>query len=105
MIVEERTYTAVVGRAKEWVDYYGEHGFPVQVRHLGKCIGFFVTEIGPLHQIVHLWSYDNLAHRESARAKMLQDPDWHKFVAGQPKGALISQETKIMVPTAFSPLK
>jgi hypothetical protein len=105
MIVEERTYTAVVGRAKEWLDYYAEHGFPVQVRHLGRCIGFFTTELGTLNQIVHLWAYDSLAHRESARAKMAQDPDWHKFVTGQPKGCLITQETRIMTPTAFSPLK
>jgi hypothetical protein len=105
MIVEERTYTAHVGRAKEWVDYYAEHGFPVQERHLGRCIGFFTTEIGTLNQIVHLWAYDNLAHRETARAKMAQDPDWHKFVTGQPKGCLMTQETRIMTPTAFSPLK
>ncbi len=104
MIVEERTYTAQVGRVKEWVDYYGEHGFPVQQRHLGRCLGFFTTEIGTLHQIVHLWAYDNLAHRETARAKMAQDPEWHKFVAGQPK-VLLAQETRIMSPTSFSPVK
>jgi hypothetical protein len=105
MIVEERTYTAHVGRAKEWIEYYAEHGFPVQQRHLGRCIGFFTTEIGTLNQIVHLWAYDSLAHRESARAKMAQDPDWHKFVNGQPKGCLMNQESRIMTPTAFSPLK
>ena len=105
MIVEERTYTAHVGRAKEWLDYYGEHGFPVQQRHLGRCIGFFTTEIGPLNVIVHLWAYDDLAHRESARAKMVQDPDWKAFVSGGPKGCLLSQETRILLPTAFSPLK
>ena len=104
MIVEERCYTAQVGRAKEWLDYYAEHAFPIQQKHLGKCIGFFTTEIGELHQIVHLWAYDNLAHREAARAKMMQDPEWAKFVAGQPK-VLVSQETRILVPTAFSPLK
>jgi hypothetical protein len=105
MIVEERIYTANVGRAKEWLDYYAEAGFPVQQRHLGKCIGFFTTEIGPLNVIVHLWAYDNLAHRESARAKMAQDPDWHKFVTGGPKGCLLDQESRILNPTSFSPLK
>jgi len=104
MIVEERTYTAQVGRAKEWVDYYGEHGFPVQQHHLGRCLGFFTTEIGTLNQIVHLWAYDDLGHRESARAKMAQDPDWKAFVAGQPK-VLLAQETRILTPTSFSPLK
>jgi hypothetical protein len=104
MIVEERTYTAQVGRAKEWLDYYEKHAFPIQQKYLGKCIGFFVTEIGTLHQIVHLWAYDNLAHRETARANMMKDPAWQAFVEGHPK-VLLSQETRIMTPTAFSPLK
>lgn len=104
MIVEERCYTAQVGHAKEWLDYYEQHAFPIQQKYLGKCIGFFTTEIGTLHQIVHMWAYDNLAHRETARAKMMQDPDWQKFVAGQPK-VLVSQETRILNPTSFSPLK
>jgi hypothetical protein len=78
MIVEERTYTAQPGKAKEWLDYYEKHAFPIQQKYLGRCLGFFTTELGTLNQIVHLWVYDNLAHRESARAKMAQDPDWHK---------------------------
>jgi hypothetical protein len=53
---------------------------------------------------VHLWAYDNLAHRETARAKMMQDPDWKAFVEGQPR-VLIAQETRIMTPASFSPLK
>jgi hypothetical protein len=104
MIVEERIYTAQVGRAKEWIEYYGEHGFPIQQRHLGRCIGFFQTAIGTLDMIVHLWAYDDLAHRDAAREKMAADPEWHKFVTGQPK-VLTKQETRIMVPTSFSPLK
>ena len=72
MIVEERCYTAQVGRVKEWVDYYEKHAFPIQQKYLGKCIGFFTTEIGTLHQIVHIWAYDSLAHRETARANMMQ---------------------------------
>jgi hypothetical protein len=36
---------------------------------------------------------------------MAQDPGWHKFVAEQPKHLLISQETRILNPTSFSPLK
>ena len=104
MIVEERMYTAQVGKVKEWLDYYGEYGFPVQQKHLGRCIGFFQTEIGPLNMIVHLWAYDSLAHRETARATLAKDPDWHAYVAGQPR-VLLSQEVRIMTPVPFSPLK
>jgi hypothetical protein len=54
--------------------------------------------------IVHLWAYDSLAHRGAALEKMNADPDWRKFVAGQPK-VLTKQVTRLMVPTPFSPLK
>ena len=104
MIVEERIYTVQVGKTKEWLDYYGAHGFPIQQKHLGKCIGFFTTEIGMLNTVVHLWAYDSLAHRESARATMGKDPDWHAYLKGSPP-VLLSQDVRIMVPAAFSPLK
>jgi hypothetical protein len=104
MIVEERMYTVQVGKAKEWLDFYQQHGWPIQEKYLGKCIGFFTTEIGTLNMIVHLWAYDDLAHRERARAEMAKDPAWHAFITGQPK-VVVSQEVRIMIPTAFSPIK
>ena len=37
---------------------------------------------------------------------MAKDPDWQEFMRrNEELGALQSQESKIMVPTAFSPLK
>jgi hypothetical protein len=104
MIVEERIYTVQAGKAKEWLDFYERHGFPVQQRHLGKCIGFFITEIGPLNTIVHLWAYDDLAHRERARATMMLDPDWATFVKGTPH-VVLAQEARILKPVSFSPLQ
>jgi hypothetical protein len=104
MIVEERVYTVQVGKAKVWLDYYEQFGFPVQQRHLGRCLGFFVTEIGTLNQIVHLWAYDSLAHRETARATMVKDPDWATFVHGLPP-VVVTQECRIMTPASFSPLQ
>ena len=104
MIVEERVYTLQVGKAKEWLDYYEQYGWPVQQRHLGRCIGFFVTELGTLNQVVHLWAYDDLAHRERARATMVQDPDWATFVKDLPH-VVVAQEARILKPVSFSPLQ
>ena len=68
MIVEMRTYTAHPGKAAAWLDHYQKNGLPVQRELLGKLIFFGTTEIGPLHQIVHLWAYESLADREQAKA-------------------------------------
>ncbi len=104
MIVEERIYTVQPGKANVWLEHYEKTGWPVQQKHLGRCIGFFITEIGELNQIVHLWQYDDLAHRERARAEMMKDPDWAVFVAGNPP-VIIKQEARVMKPVSFSPLQ
>jgi len=105
MILEVRTYTANVGKAREWLDFYEKNGLPIQKRILGRLVGFFTSEIGPLNQIVHMWAYESLADREQRRGAMAKDPEWQAYLRNQPQGVLQAQETKILVPTAFSPLQ
>ena len=104
MILEVRTYTMHPGKAGAWLEYYEKNGLPVQSRMLGRLI-FITSEIGPLNQIVHMWAYDSLADREQSRAALAKDPDWHAYLKNSPPGLLVSQESKILNPTAFSPLK
>jgi NIPSNAP len=104
MIVEERTYTMQPGKARIWLDYYQERGLPIQQRMLGKLIGFFTSEIGELNQVVHIWAYESLADREQRRGAMMKDPDWQAFLKDVPP-VIVKQETRILVPTSFSPLK
>ncbi|KAK7492204.1 hypothetical protein BaRGS_00016501 [Batillaria attramentaria] len=43
-----------------------------------KAIGFWATEIGGISEVVHIWEYGSMCHREEAR-KMLADNDtWQK---------------------------
>jgi len=107
MILEVRTYTAQPGGGlTRWLDFYEKHGLPPSLKHLGGLVGFFVSEIGPLNQIVHMWRYESLADRETRRTALYRDPDWQAFLKNQPQPSpLITQESKILVPTAFSPMK
>lgn len=77
---------------------------PVQRRHLGEPIGFFVTEVGPQDQVVHLWAYEDYADLEKRRAARNADPDW-KIYLEKTKGLVVSQETKLIKPASFSPIK
>jgi hypothetical protein len=104
MIVEERCYTMQPGKVQEWLAFYGERGLPIQTRLLGKLIGFFSSEIGTLNQVVHLWAYDSLAHREQCRANLAKDPDWLAYQRDAPK-VIQAMENRILVPAPFSPLK
>jgi hypothetical protein len=105
MILEIRTYTAHPGKVNTWLEYYEKNGLPVQKRLLGRLVGFFTSEIGTLNQIVHIWAYDSLADREARRSALPKDPEWQAYLKNSPQGILLAQETKILNPTSFSPLK
>lgn len=104
MIVEMRTYTAKPGRAGDFVALYEDMALPLQTRYLGGLIGFYVSELGTLNQVVHLWRYQSLADRESRRAALETDPAWATYRAAlRQLDVLIDQQSQILRPTAFSP--
>jgi hypothetical protein len=104
MIIDHRTYTVAHGRMEEYLERYRRIALPIQQRHLGRLIGFFVSDIGPLNQVVHIWAYGSIADREARRARMAADPEWQEFVKGN-AGTFLRQRNKIMKPTEFSPLR
>jgi hypothetical protein len=104
MIIEHRTYTVAQGRMEEYLALYERAALPLQLKYLGHLVGFFTSEIGPLNQVVHLWRYDSLADREARRARMNADPEWRAYVKSI-AGMFVSQESKILNPTRFSPLQ
>ena len=102
MIVEQRTYTVPHGTMTTYLERYEKHALPVQMKHLGRLLGFYVTEIGTLNQVVHLWAYDSLSDREQRREKLAADPAWQEFTRIN-AGSFVHQEVKIMKPARFSP--
>jgi hypothetical protein len=43
----------------EYLKLFEELALPVALKHLGEPLGYYVTQIGPLNQVVHLWKFDN----------------------------------------------
>lgn len=104
MIVELRTYTIKPLRTQDFLQLYERAALPLQKKYLGNLIGFYVSEIGPLNEVVHLWGYESLAERERRRHAMEQDPGWPLYrVALRELDVIDRQETKILKATAFSP--
>ena len=75
MLYDHRTYTCHPGTIRKQLALYGEHGFPVQLRHIGRPLLHSVTEIGDVNSYVHIWVYEDMADRERKRAAMKADPD------------------------------
>ncbi len=103
-IVDERTYNLVPGKLKEWMALYEKEGLPVQSRILGRLVGFFVTDVGELNQIVHWWAYDRYAERERRRAEMAGNAQWQVYLA-KALPFIQKMENRILTPLPFSPLK
>jgi hypothetical protein len=103
MLYEFRTYRLKTGAMPSYVQLVQNEGLPIQQSHLGRLVGYFQSEIGPLNQIVHIWAFDSLDERERRRTALNADPAWQRFL---PKlQALIEEmDNKIMRPTPFSPL-
>ena len=104
MIVDIRTYHIVPRKMPEYLALFEEFAMPVQRRHIGEPLGYFVVEHGPLHQVVHLWGYDSLADLEARRASRDADPAWQDYLA-RTEGLVVSQENKFARPTAWSGIR
>jgi hypothetical protein len=104
VIVEMRIYTIHIGKMAELVDLYRREAWPIQSRILGNCVGWYTTEFGPLNQIVHMWGYESFEDRTRRRAELFKNQDWLAYLKkAQPLVA--SQESRVLLPTDFSPVR
>ncbi|MDP6705324.1 MAG: NIPSNAP family protein [Alphaproteobacteria bacterium] len=104
MIVDHRTYTLKPNRVPRYLEIFEAEGLPIQRRHLGNLIGFFVTTIGPVNQVVHLWGYADLGDMEARRAARDADPGWGEY-RKKVQDMVLYQENKIVKPAPFSPIQ
>lgn len=84
MIIEHRTYTLPHGGMDAYLARYRELALPLQMRHLGRLLGFFVSDIGTLNQVLHIWAYDSMADREAAARR------WRPIRPGRNSSAAIA---------------
>ncbi len=59
------------------------------------------TEIGALNRWTHISPYESLEARDQIRAEAFKDPNWPPAT----REFLVSQETRILTPAPFSPLR
>lgn len=104
MIVDLRIYTVRPGQLAAFVKRYQEEAWPLQQKHLGRCLGWYTAVEGQLNQVVHIWAYESQADREARRNAMAADPAWQAYLAKSAEaGLLVAQENRLLRPTDFSP--
>ena len=103
MLYEMRTYRLKVGTVPQYLRLV-EEGIVIQREHLGNLVGYFTSEIGTLNEVVHIWAYVDLLDRQRRREELAMDPRWQDFIP-KIQALLETMESKILVPTKFSPLQ
>jgi hypothetical protein len=68
---------------------------------LSPMVGCWYTDIGPLHQWVHIWPYQDAAIRQRLRAQSVENKMWPPPTAEW----LIKMENCLALPASFSPLR
>ncbi|QRG09252.1 NIPSNAP family protein [Xanthobacter dioxanivorans] len=104
MIVEQRTYTLHPGRGPDYLAIYGEETYAASQRILGNMIGVFTTEIGELNQFITMVAYDSWEERAERRRQLRADPAYLRY-SPQVRPMIVRQESKILIPAPFAPLK
>lgn len=105
MIVEERIYTIQTGRIAEYLDLYERMGRGLQTRILGNMLGYFQTEVGePGSGLVHLWGYADAADRAARRAALAREPAWQDYLKACTP-LIVRIQNRLLIPTAFSPIR
>lgn len=99
-IVDQRIYTFHGGKLQSFLKLYEAEGMPTQSKHLGNCIGFYFSDIGPQNQVVHLWAYADLADRQRRRQALQSDPHWQVYLS-KSAPLVVSMENAILRPTPF----
>lgn len=94
-LVDHRIYTIALRKMPEFLEVFDRLAMPVLLQTLGHPLGFWVSQVGPLNQFVHLWGYDSLADYETRCQARDTHPEFPAYLAAS--GHLITaQETRLI---------
>ena len=108
MIHEVRHYPCVPGRLPALLKRFETKTLALWKKHGISPVGFWTVLIGDgNNELYYLLAWDSLADREKKWNGFMSDPDWIAARADSEKdGPILAKiNSKILVPTAFSPMK
>ena len=103
-VYEKRTYSIMVGRMPDVFQLYENEGWPA-LKAGGfdeKLIGYFISDTGPLHQLIHLWRFDDDDDRRDFWKRLFGDDDFKAFVT-QLRPLIQTQEIQLLFSAPWGP--
>ena len=104
VLFEMRTYTLRPGRVAAYVADFEQRGLPVISRY-AHLVAYWITEVGTLHQVIHVWRYQDAAHRATQRARLYADTDWVDGYLPRSLDDVITQQSQLLTAAPFSPVQ
>jgi hypothetical protein len=103
MIYDVRTYDIQPRKIAVYLQHFEHAALPVCERHGFRLKAYFVSQVGRLNQVVHIWEYDDMGAFERLRDARNRDPDWTAYLE-KTDGLVVAQEDKLMGLANFSPV-
>ena len=96
MIYELRTYTVKPGTLGDMVKAAATVSRDIRGDSFGKLEGYWFTEIGPLNQVMHMWSYPGFEERARLRAELGKNPRWTAEYIPLIRPLLVRQDVRLL---------
>jgi len=97
MILEMRTYVLKPGMTHNFVERFAE-GLTARLQ-FSKLLGLWLSEVGGLNRVVHVWPYESFGDRERIGAEARKTGKWPP----KTQEFIVTQENKFIQPAPFSP--
>lgn len=94
-LIDHRTYTIRLRKMPEFLEVFHSLAMPILRETLGHPVGFYVSQIGPLNQFVHLWAYESLADYEARSQRRDAHPGFAAYLQAS-EHLIIAQETRLV---------
>jgi hypothetical protein len=96
MIYELRTYTVKPGAVGDMVKAASTVSREIRKDDYGRLEGYWVTEIGPLNQVMHLWSFSDFNERARLRGELARNARWTGEYIPLIRPLLVRQDIRLL---------
>lgn len=103
-IYEKRTYDVTVGKMAELISNYESAGWPaLEAGGFGRnLVGYFISDTGRLHQLVHLWRFEDDEERRDFWRRLFADGAFMAFAATI-RPLVEAQDVQLLLPAPWGP--